>query len=217
MVANALAGDFARVLEAATGKEGVRIVSDEQPSLIVLDLGLPDTTGIAVATQIRKSSDAIILVLSARHADNEKALLLDAGADDYVTKPFSTLELRARVRALLRRANAPRPTATRIITNGALRMDLDARTLEKSGELIHLTPTEWELMRVMMTSAGKTLTHRQLFSAVWAGRQFGDAQQYLRVHIANVRRKIESNPLDPRYILTEPGVGYRFASSPTVG
>jgi two-component system KDP operon response regulator KdpE len=96
-------------------------------------------------------------------------------------------------------------------------MDLDARTLEKSGEVIHLTPTEWELMRVMMTSAGKTLTHRQLFSAVWAGRQFGDAQQYLRVHIANVRRKIESNPLDPRYILTEPGVGYRFASSPTVG
>jgi two-component system KDP operon response regulator KdpE len=213
VVANALAGDFARVLEAATGKEGVRIVTDEQPSLIVLDLGLPDTAGIAVATQIRKLSDAIILVLSARHADNEKALLLDAGADDYVTKPFSTLELKARVRALLRRANAPRPTATRTITNGALRMDLDARTLEKSGELIHLTPTEWELMRVLMTSAGKTLTHRQLFGAVWAGRQFGDAQQYLRVHIANVRRKIESNPLDPQYILTEPGVGYRFAGS----
>jgi two-component system, OmpR family, KDP operon response regulator KdpE len=214
VVANALADDFARVLEAATGKEGVRIVTDEQPSLIVLDLGLPDAAGIDVATQIRQSSDAIILVLSARHADNEKALLLDAGADDYVTKPFSTLELKARVHALLRRANAVRPIATKTITNGALRMDLDARKLEKSGELIHLTPTEWELLRVMMTSAGKTLTHRQLFSAVWAGRQFGDAQQYLRVHIANVRRKIESNPLDPKYILTEPGVGYRFASSP---
>jgi len=181
----------------------------------VLDLGLPDAVGVAVATQIRKSSGAIILVLSARHADNEKAQLLDAGADDYVTKPFSTLELKARVRALLRRANAPRPTATKTIATGALRMDLDARTLEKGGELIHLTPTEWDLLRVLMTNAGRTLTHRQLFDAVWVGRKFGDAQQYLRVHIANVRRKVETNPLDPQYILTEPGVGYRFVSSPT--
>ena len=215
VVANALADDFGRVLEASTGKEGVRIATDQHPSLIVLDLGLPDTAGVAVATQIRKSSDAIILVLSARHADNEKALLLDAGADDYVTKPFSTLEFKARVRALLRRANAPRPAGTKTITNGALRMDLDARTLEKSGELIHLTPTEWDLLRVLMTNAGKTLTHRQLFDAVWVGRKFGDAQQYLRVHIANVRRKVETNPLDPQYILTEPGVGYRFASPPS--
>jgi len=213
VVANALADDFGRVLEASTGKEGIRISTDEHPSLIVLDLGLPDSTGVAVATQIRKSSDAIILVLSARHADNEKAQLLDAGADDYVTKPFSTLEFKARVRALLRRANAPRPTTTKTIANGALRMDLDARTLEKSGELIHLTPKEWDLLRVLMTNAGRTLTHRQLFDAVWVGRKFGDAQQYLRVHIANVRRKLETNPLDPQYILTEPGVGYRFASS----
>jgi two-component system KDP operon response regulator KdpE len=214
VVANALAEDFGRILEAATGRDGVRIASDEHPSLVVLDLGLPDTTGVAVATQIRKSSDAIILVLSARHADSEKAQLLDAGADDYVTKPFSTLELKARVRALLRRANAPRSSGTKTISNGALRLDLDARTLQKSGATIHLTPTEWELLRVLMTNAGKTLTHRQLFGAVWAGRQFGDAQQYLRVHIANVRRKVETNPLDPQYILTEPGVGYRFASSP---
>ena len=211
VVANALAEDFGRVLESSTGKEGVRIAADERPSLIVLDLGLPDATGISVATQIRKSSDAIILVLSARHADNEKAQLLDAGADDYVTKPFSTLELKARVRALLRRANAPRPTAKKAIRNGDLLINLDTRTLEKNGHLVHLTPTEYELMRVLMVNAGKTMTHRQLFSAVWVGRQFGDAQQYLRVHIANVRRKIESNPLDPRYIITEPGVGYRFA------
>ena len=212
VVANALAEDFGRVLESSTGKEGVRIAADERPSLIVLDLGLPDASGLAVATQIRKVSDAIILVLSARHADNEKAQLLDAGADDYVTKPFSTLELKARVRALLRRANAPRPTTTKAVTNGALRIDLDTRTLEKNQEPVHLTPTEYELVRVLMLNAGKTMTHRQLFSAVWVGRQFGDAQQYLRVHIANVRRKIETNPLDPRYIITEPGVGYRFAS-----
>jgi len=212
VVANALADDFGRVLEAGTGKEGIRVAIDEQPSLIVLDLGLPDTSGLSVATQIRKSSNAMILVLSARHADNEKAQLLDAGADDYVTKPFSTLELKARVRALLRRANAPRPTAIKGISNGALRIDLDTRTLQKNGQPVHLTPTEYELVRVLMVNAGKTMTHRQLFSAVWVGRQFGDAQQYLRVHIANVRRKIESNPLDPQYIITEPGVGYRFAS-----
>jgi two-component system KDP operon response regulator KdpE len=203
VVANALAEDFGLVLEASTGKDGIRIATNEHPSLIVLDLGLPDSAGVAVATQIRKS------------ADNEKAQLLDAGADDYVTKPFSTLEFKARVRALLRRANAPRPTIVKTITNGELRMDLDARTLEKNGELIHLTPTEWDLLRVLMTNAGRTLTHRQLFDTVWVGRKFGDAQQYLRVHVANVRRKVETNPLDPRYILTEPGVGYRFAGSPS--
>ncbi|HEX6627906.1 MAG TPA: response regulator transcription factor [Gemmatimonadaceae bacterium] len=210
VVANALAEDFGRVLETSTGKEGVRIAADEHPALIVLDLGLPDSTGVSVATQIRKSSNAIILVLSARHADNEKAQLLDAGADDYVTKPFSTLEFKARVRALLRRANAPRVTGTKTVAFGALKMNLDSRTLEKNGEPVHLTPTEWELLRVLMANAGKTMTHRQLFAAVWVGRQFGDAQQYLRVHIANVRRKIETNPLDPHYIITEPGVGYRF-------
>jgi len=214
VVANALAEDFGRVLESATGKEGVRIAADEHPSLIVLDLGLPDATGLAIATQIRKSSDAIILVLSARHADNEKAQLLDAGADDYVTKPFSTLELKARVRALLRRANAPRPTATKTISNGALRIDLDTRTLDKNGQPVHLTPTEYELVRVLMVNAGKTMTHRQLFSAVWVGRQFGDAQQYLRVHIRSMRRKIEDDPVRPRLIVTEPGVGYRFEAAP---
>lgn len=213
VVANALGEDFGRILQASTGRDGLRMATAERPSLIVLDLGLPDTTGIAVAKQIRKTSDAVILVLSARHADNEKAQLLDAGADDYVTKPFSTLELKARVRALLRRINSLRSIGTQTISHGTLTMDLDARTLEKSGQPVHLTPTEWELVRVLMANAGRTMTHRQLFSAVWVGRQFGDAQQYLRVHIANVRRKIESNPLDPRYIITEPGVGYRFVAS----
>ena len=217
VVANALADDFGRVLEAGTGKQGLRIASDERPSLIVLDLGLPDSSGISVATQLRKSSDAIILVLSARHADNEKAQLLDAGADDYVTKPFSTLEFKARVRALMRRANAPRSTVIKTMSNGALTLDLAKRILEKNGRQVHLTPIEWELVRVLMVNAGKTLTHRQLFNTVWVGRQFGDAQQYLRVHIANIRRKIEANPLDPQYIITEPGVGYRFASPAGLG
>jgi two-component system KDP operon response regulator KdpE len=213
VVSRALAEDFPRVLEASSGSEGVNLAARERPSLIVLDLGLPDTSGISVCQEIRKSSDALILVLSARHADKEKATLLDAGADDYVTKPFSTIELKARVRALQRRANAPRSIGAKTIVNGALKMDLEARTLTRSGEPVHLTPTEWDLLRVLMSDAGKTMTHRQLFAAVWPGRKFGDAQQYLRVHIANVRRKIESNALDPQYIVTEPGVGYRFTPS----
>ncbi len=214
VVSNALADDFARVLEAASGAEGVRMASSERPALIVLDLGLPDATGVSVCAELRSSSNALILVLSARNADREKATLLDAGADDYVTKPFSTLEFKARVRALQRRANPPVANGATIIKNGSLRMDVEARTLTRDGAPVHLTPTEWDLVRVLMSNAGKTMTHRQLFSAVWAGRQFGDAQQYLRVHVANVRRKIESNPLDPHYIITEPGVGYRFARPP---
>ena len=211
-VSHALADDFAKVVEAATGVEGLQLTALQKPSLVVLDLGLPDMAGVAVCTEIRKTSDAMILVLSARHADQEKASLLDAGADDYVTKPFSTLELKARVRALLRRASSHRAVTGTTIRHEGLSMDLEGLTLLRDGELVHLTPTEWELVRVLMTNAGKTMTHRQLFAAVWPGRQYGDAQQYLRVHVANVRRKIESNALDPRYIFTEPGVGYRFAA-----
>ncbi len=211
-VSHALADDFARVVEATSGVEGLRFTALEKPSLIVLDLGLVDMTGAAVCKEIRKFSDAMILVLSARHADQEKATLLDAGADDYVTKPFSTLELKARVRALLRRASLHNAPTGTVICHGALSMDLEARSLTRNGELVHLTPTEWELVRVLLTNAGKTMTHRQLFALVWPGRLYGDAQQYLRVHVANVRRKIESNPLNPRYIFTEPGVGYRFAA-----
>ena len=211
-VSHALADDFVKVVEAANGADGLRLTALDKPSLIVLDLGLPDMSGEAACAELRKTSDAMILVLSARQADREKAAMLDAGADDYVTKPFSTLELKARVRALLRRASSHSANTVTIIRNGFLSMDLDARSLLRDGKLIHLTPTEWELVRVLMTNAGKTMTHRQLFAAVWPGRQYGDAQQYLRVHIANVRRKIESNALDPNYIFTEPGVGYRFAA-----
>ena len=212
VLAHALADDFREVLEAADGDTALSLVKLSQPSLIVLDLGLPDTPGDVLCREIRKLSTVPILVLSARHADHEKALLLDAGADDYVTKPFSTLELKARVRALMRRASAPEEKGPRI-QNQELTMDLDARTLTKGDIPVHLTPIEWELVHVLMAHSGKTMTHRQLFAAVWPGRQYGDAQQYLRVHIANVRRKIEENPLEPFYIVTEPGVGYRFAAA----
>lgn len=213
VVRHALAEDFSRILEAESGSKGIDLAAAERPALIVLDLGLPDASGIDVCIEIRKWSDAVILVLSARHADHEKVSALDAGADDYVTKPFSTIELKARVRALLRRASLGGEKSGTIIECGDLTMDLGARTLLRQETLVHLTPTEWELLRVLMSHGGKTLTHRQLFAAVWPGRSAGDAQQYLRVHVANVRRKIEANPLEPRYIFTEPGVGYRFASA----
>jgi two-component system, OmpR family, KDP operon response regulator KdpE len=208
VVRNALQGELRRILEAATGSEGIDLAAAEAPVLIVLDLGLPDMPGIDVCREIRRWSDAAILVLSARQSDAEKAQLLDAGADDYVTKPFSTLELTARVRANLRRA-AAQGTADRRLEIGDLVMDLTARTVRRGDKAIHLTPIEWELLRTFATQAGRTLTHRQLFHAVW-GRAFGDPQQYLRVHVANLRRKIERDPVRPQVIVTEPGVGYRL-------
>ncbi|HVT17455.1 MAG TPA: response regulator transcription factor [Thermoanaerobaculia bacterium] len=210
VVKNALRGEVARVLEAATGSEGIDLAAAERPALIVLDLGLPDIPGIEVCREIRKWSRAAIVVLSARQSDHEKAALLDAGADDYVTKPFSTLEFTARIRANLRRARAERePEQAQPIAIGDLAIDLVARTLKRGSEPIHLTPIEWELLRTFVTQAGRTLTHRQLFAAVW-GRAFGDPQQYLRVHVANLRRKIERDAVRPCIILTEPGVGYRL-------
>ena len=212
VVRHALGEDFPSVLEADSGTAGIDLAAAERPDLIVLDLGLPDMSGISVCLEIRKWSTAALIVLSARHADAEKIALLDAGADDYVTKPFNTLEFKARVRALLRRSASGDAGRGTTIQCGALKMDLTARTLSLSDAIVHLTPTEWELLRVLITNAGKTMTHRQLFTSVWPAKSAGDAQQYLRVHVANLRRKIEPNPIDPRYVLTEPGVGYRFAA-----
>jgi len=210
---NALAGDGARVIEAASGSEAIDLAAAELPKLIILDLGLPDMSGEHVCREIRSWSPSPILVLSARHSDAEKVALLDAGADDYMTKPFSTIELQARVRALLRRA-AVVPVAGSRAETGGLVMDFGMRTLTRDGERVHLTPTEWDLLRALITQPGRTLTHRQLFSAVWGSRSAGDAQQYLRVYIAQLRRKIEDDSMRPRYIITEPGVGYRFGVVP---
>lgn len=207
---NALSADFPRVTETSTGAAGVDAVAALQPDVVLLDLGLPDMEGLEVCREIRKWSRVPILVLSARHRDDEKVELLDAGADDYMTKPFSTHELKARVRALLRRSAAPTQEPQRLAF-GPFEMDLVARTLTRAGENVHLTRIEWSLLRTLAMNAGKTLTHQQLFNAVWAGRRFGDPQQHLRVHVANLRRKIEGDRLDPEFIITEPGVGYRFA------
>jgi two-component system, OmpR family, KDP operon response regulator KdpE len=206
-VKNALAGIVGRTAEAESGGEGLDIAATEQPGLVILDLGLPDVSGISVCTELRRWSTAAVIVLSARHSPDEKALLLDAGADDYMTKPFSTVELQARVRAQLRRTVISKRDP--FVSLGDLVIDSGARTLTRNGELIHLTPTEWDLLRTFVANIDKTLTHRQLFGAVW-GRSPGDPQQYLRVYVANLRRKLERDPVRPQFIVTEPGVGYRM-------
>ena len=214
VVRNVLSADYGRVLEAATGRDAIDLAAAERPALIVLDLGLPDVPGIDVCREIRSWSSAPIIVLSARHSDQEKVALLDAGADDYITKPFSPGELQARVRAQLRRSRlAPAAGPAQAITIGTLVIDPVKPSVKKGEVAVHLTKTEWELLRTLLKHAGRTLTHQQLFRAVW-GNSSGDMQQYLRVHIRALRRKIETDPVRPRLIVTEPGVGYRFENEP---
>jgi two-component system KDP operon response regulator KdpE len=211
IVRSALQAPTTRIVEAKDGASGLDLAAAERPQLIVLDLGLPDMSGAAVCQSLREWTRAPILVLSARHSDTEKVALLDAGADDYVTKPFSTTELQARVRALLRRAaRGETAGAETRIESGDLVIDLVGRTLTVAGVYVHLTRTEWEVLRALATQAGRTLTHQQLFREVWSGRSYGDAQQYLRVQVAHLRRKIERDIVRPQYIVTEPGIGYRF-------
>jgi two-component system KDP operon response regulator KdpE len=212
VVRNALAGLPYRVKEAATGTEGVDTAAAERPALIILDLGLPDRDGSEICRDLRMFTDAPIIILSARHSDREKEKLLDAGADDYVTKPFSTLELAARIRAQLRRG-ASRSSGGRresVLTIGHLTVDLVGRTIKSAEADIHLTKTEWSLLRVFIAHASQTLTHAQLFRAVWGSEAMGDQKQYIRVYVGQLRRKIELDPLRPRFIRTESAVGYRF-------
>ncbi|HEY4307535.1 MAG TPA: response regulator [Gemmatimonadaceae bacterium] len=208
VIRNALRDIDDRVIEAATGEAGIDLAAAEQPGLIILDLGLPDRSGIDVCRDIRGFSAAPIIVLSARHSDSDKVTLLDAGADDYVTKPFSTTELQARVRAHLRRATKENAEPKQVAF-GAIVVDLVRRSVTRAGELLHLTPTEWEVLRVLVTHPDQTLTHRQLGATIWNGAH-GDVQQYLRVYVGQLRRKLEDDPIKPRFIKTEPSVGYRF-------
>ena len=196
-----------RIGEAATGAEGLNAATAERPELIVLDLGLPDSAGVDVCRELRRLLASPIIVLSARHSEDEKVLLLNAGADEYVTKPFSVLELAARARAQLRRARSSAATPSPVTLHG-LTIDPVTRRVDRDGRQIHLTPIEWQILHTLVAAGGRTLTHQQIFDAVWS-RQFGSPQQYLRVHITNLRRKIESDPASPRIVITEPGVGYR--------
>jgi two-component system KDP operon response regulator KdpE len=214
VVRAALEGEATSLLEAGTGAGGVALAAAEHPDLIILDLGLPDADGQAICRALRERSRAPIVVLTARHAEAEKIALFDAGADDYVTKPFSSEELRARVRAHLRRASgALRPEADGSITVGEVIIDFSVPAVTRAGSDVHLTRTEWDLLRALVDHDGRTMTHAQLFRAVW-GNGSGDAQQYLRVYVRNLRQKLELDPVRPRLIVTEPGVGYRFVRAP---
>ncbi len=209
-VRDALRGVADRVDEAADGAGGVDGVTNGRPDLVVLDLGLPDMPGVDVCRRIRQRSAVPIIVLSARHSEHEKVDLLNAGADDYVTKPFSVLELAARAKAQIRRAKtlATASASSAPVVVGGVVIDIAARRVSRDATLIHLTPIEWQILVTLIRAAGRTLTHQQIFDAVW-GRQWGSPQQYLRVHITNLRRKIEVDPAAPQLIITEPGVGYR--------
>ena len=200
-----------RLLAAATGQEGLARAADYNPDVILLDLGLPDMDGLDVTRRLREWSSVPIIVISARGQETDKIAALDAGADDYLTKPFSTGELLARVRVALRHAartadGSPQPT----FLVGELRVDLAARRVYAGAEEVHLTPIEYKLLAVLVRYAGKVLTHQQLLREVWGEHHVEDTH-YLRVHLAQLRRKIEPDPAQPRYLLTETGVGYRLA------
>ena len=192
---------------AGTKEEALDALSHRPPDAVLLDLVLPDGSGVDVCKEVREWSHVPIVVVSAVGDEREKVRALDAGADDYVTKPFGSQELAARLRAVLRRVsdNGAEPA----IEIGDLVIDLPDRRVRRGAEQIHLTPIEFDLLRVLAQNRGRLLTHRQLLQEVW-GPAYGDETHYLRVHIGHIRRKIELDPSRPRYIITEPGVGYRL-------
>ncbi|NKX93795.1 response regulator [Sanguibacter hominis ATCC BAA-789] len=195
------------VRAAAQGERALVLATTFQPAVAIVDLGLPDVDGLAVVRQLRAWSDLPVIVLSARDAQRDKVAALDSGADDYVTKPFGMDELLARLRATLRRASGG--DRLPVFESGHLRIDRTARRVERDGDRVHLTPTEWSLLEVLLCSAGRVVTQRDLLSEVW-GPQYVDEVTYLRVYVAQLRRKLETDPASPRHLRTEPGVGYRF-------
>jgi two-component system KDP operon response regulator KdpE len=195
-----------QVDEATTKQEALDAVSSRPPDAIVLDLVLPDGDGVEVATDIRRWSQVPIVVLSAVGDERQKVRALDAGADDYVTKPFGSEELLARMRAVLRRRSDDGDSSVRI---GELEIDLADRAVRRGGEQIHLTPIEFDLLRQLAQHPGRLVTHRQLLQEVW-GPGYEDETHYLRVHFAHLRAKLEPDPSHPTYLITEPGIGYRL-------
>jgi two-component system KDP operon response regulator KdpE len=200
------------VTVAGSGHEALEAFDREHPALVILDLGLPDIDGIEVCRQIRNRSETPILILSARGAEKDKVAALDQGADDYVTKPFGPEELLARVRAALRRTLGSDETLHGQIQRGDITIDFDRRRVHRGEDEIRLTPKEFELLTLLVTHAGRVLTHRAILKAIW-GTHGVDQPEHLRVLMGQLRKKIEPDPTHPRYLLTEPWVGYRFADS----
>ena len=193
---------------AGDGEFALQTFHDWPPALVITDLAMPNLSGLELCRRLRATSDVPIIVLSVRGEEQTKVQALDAGADDYVTKPFGMDELLARIRAALRRQPAT-DSRSQMLEAGDFRIDLEAHTITQSGKEIHLTPKEFDLMVHLVRNAGKVLTHRALLGAVWGG-DYTEQNEYLRVFIGQLRKKIEPDPSEPRYILTEPWIGYRF-------
>jgi len=205
-----LANHAYQMAEASTGQDGLAQAAERRPALIILDLGLPDMDGLEVTRQLREWSTTPIIVLSARGQEGDKIAALDAGADDYLTKPFGVGELLARMRVALRHAaRVGHESDDPIFTVGELRVDLTQRHVQIGNAEIHLTPIEYKLLTTLIQHAGKVLTHQQLLRQVW-GPAYTDEAHYLRVYVGQLRHKLESDPARPRYLVNEPGVGYRL-------
>jgi len=199
-----------RLIEAVNGAEGLTQAASYNPDLVLLDLGLPDIDGLVVTARLREWASVPIIVISARGQEDDKINALDGGADDYLTKPFGTGELLARIRVALRHSARTRQERSEpILTVGELSVDLEKRTVHVAGSEVHLTPIEYKLLATLLKNAGKVLTHRQLLKEVW-GPGYANNTQYLRVYMVQLRHKLERDAARPRYLVTEPGVGYRL-------
>lgn len=205
-----LVGHSYEVIEARTGEEALELAPREAPNLVLLDMNMPGMGGLETCRALRAGSDVPVIALTVRNTERDKVAALDAGADDYVTKPFGIEELLARIRAALRRASASPENGPRSFNGPGLEIDFETRRVRAQGKDVRLTPKEFDLLRYLVAHAGKPVTHRELLQAVW-GPDYGDEPEYLRVFINQVRKKIEANPARPKFILTEPWVGYRFA------
>jgi two-component system KDP operon response regulator KdpE len=208
-VRGALEHEGWHVHEASTLERGLIEAGTRKPDLVILDLGLPDGDGVGLVAELRKWSAVPVIVLSARVAEDQKIRALDAGADDYLTKPFGVGELLARVRASQRRQRAPGADAAGVVTFGDVAVDLHNRRVTKAGQAVRLTPTEHRLLAVLVGNAGKVMTTPQLLRAVWGPNQ-ADNAHYLRIYMGHLRHKLEDDPAQPRHMLTETGVGYRL-------
>ncbi len=198
------------LLEAETGKEGLALAASRVPEVVLLDLGLPDMEGLEVIKQLRLWSKVPIIILSARGQERDKVANLDAGADDYLTKPFGVGELLARIRVALRKALPAEEDKPEVMYSmGSIKVDGERRLVFRGTEEVHLTPIEYKLLSVLLKHRGKVVTHRQLLKEVW-GPSYTEQNPYLRIFILNLRRKLESDPTRPQFLLTEPGVGYRL-------
>jgi len=206
---SALTSHGFRVAEAGTLRDAEALVTETPPAAILLDLGLPDGDGLSLLRHIREWSTAPVIVLSAREREDDKVTALDAGADDYLTKPFGTSELLARIRVALRHARGQRTAEDPVLAIGPIEVDLARHEVRVDGKQVHLTPIEFRLLSLLARHAGKVLTHRQLLNEVWGPRSTQHTH-YLRVHMAALRRKVEADPARPRWLATEAGVGYRL-------